>query len=179
MSTDYGHRQAHRLEPEAIDPYMLAGNDLSFAAGRLAYVLGLHGPAMVVSTACSSSLVSVHLAAQALRNGECDLALAGGVNVVLDPTVTVMLSKLRALSRDGRCKTFDADADGYGRGEGCGMIVLERLSDAIARGHRVLAVVRGSAVNHDGASAGSDRAERPRAGRPAAPRAGGSRCGGG
>jgi amino acid adenylation domain-containing protein len=154
MSTDYGHRQAHRLEPAAIDPYMLAGNDLSFAAGRLAYVLGLHGPAMVVSTACSSSLVSVHLAAQALRNGECDLALAGGVNVVLDPTVTVMLSKLRALARDGRCKTFDADADGYGRGEGCGMIVLERLSDAIARGHRVLAVVRGSAVNHDGASAG-------------------------
>jgi amino acid adenylation domain-containing protein len=154
MSTDYGHRQAHRLEPAAIDPYMLAGNDLSFAAGRLAYVLGLHGPAMVVSTACSSSLVSVHLASQALRNGECDLALAGGVNVVLDPTVTVMLSKLRALARDGRCKTFDADADGYGRGEGCGMIVLERLSDAIARGHRVLAVVRGSAVNHDGASAG-------------------------
>lgn len=154
MSTDYAHRQTHRLAPAAIDPYMLSGNDLSFAAGRLAYVLGLHGPAMVVSTACSSSLVAVHLAAQALRAGECDAAIAGGVSVVLDPTVTIMLSKLRALARDGRCKTFDADADGYGRGEGCGLVMLERLSDAVALNHRVLAVIRGSAVNHDGAGAG-------------------------
>jgi amino acid adenylation domain-containing protein len=154
MSTDYAHRQAHHLEPRDIDPYMLAGNDLSFAAGRLAYFLGVHGPAMVVSTACSSSLVAVHLAAQAIRAGECDLALAGGVNLVLDPTTHVMLSKLRALAKDGRCKTFDARADGYGRGEGCGLILLERLSDARAQGHRVLAVIRGSAVNHDGPSAG-------------------------
>jgi acyl transferase domain-containing protein/non-ribosomal peptide synthetase component F/thioesterase domain-containing protein len=154
MSADYAARQAHHLAPRDIDPYMLTGNDLSFAAGRLAYFLGVHGPAMVVSTACSSSLVSVHLAAQALRAGECDLALAGGVNLVLDPTTMVMLSKLRALAKDGRCKTFDASADGYGRGEGCGMIALERLSDALAGGRRVLAVIRGSAVNHDGPSAG-------------------------
>jgi amino acid adenylation domain-containing protein len=154
MSTDYAARQAHHLAPRDIDPYMLTGNDLSFAAGRLAYFLGVHGPAMVVSTACSSSLVSIHLAAQALRAGECDLALAGGVNLVLDPTTMVMLSKLRALAKDGRCKTFDASADGYGRGEGCGMIALQRLSDARVAGRRVLAVIRGSAVNHDGPAAG-------------------------
>lgn len=154
MSADYGARQAHRLHPHDIDPYMLTGNDLSFTAGRLSYVLGLHGPTMAVTTACSSSLVSVHLAVQALRAGECDVAMAGGVNLVLDPTTNVMLAKLRAIARDGRCKTFDAEADGYGRGEGCGIVVLERLSDAIARGSRILAVIRGSAVNHDGASAG-------------------------
>ena len=154
MGADYSYRQAHRLRAEEVDPYMLAGSELSFAAGRLAYQLGLHGPTMSVATACSSSLVSLHLASQALRAGECDLALAGGVNLVLDPVTCIMLSRLRALARDGRCKTFDAAADGYARGEGCGILVLERLSDALEKQHRILAVVRGSAVNHDGASAG-------------------------
>jgi amino acid adenylation domain-containing protein len=154
MGADYSYRQAHRLRAEEIDPYMLAGSELSFAAGRLSYQLGLQGPTMSVATACSSSLVSLHLAAQALRAGECDLALAGGVNLVIDPVTCIMLSRLRALARDGRCKTFDAAADGYARGEGCGMLVLERLSDALKKQHRILAVVRGSAVNHDGASAG-------------------------
>ncbi|HWB85710.1 MAG TPA: amino acid adenylation domain-containing protein [Bryobacteraceae bacterium] len=154
MSNDYAFRQSHHLGAHEIDPYMLTGNDLSFPAGRLSYVLGLQGPSMSVATACSSSLVSLHLACQALRAGECHLALAGGVNVILDPVLNVMLSKLRALSKDGRSKTFDAAADGYGRGEGCGVVVLERLSDAIRHRHRILAAVRGSAVNHDGPSAG-------------------------
>ena len=108
MGLDYAFRQAHNLAPHEIDPYMLAGNEPSFAAGRLAHVLGLQGPAMVSATACSSSLVSVHVACQALRLGECDRALAGGVNVILDPVTNVMLSRLRAIAPDGRCKTFDA-----------------------------------------------------------------------
>jgi amino acid adenylation domain-containing protein len=154
MSSDYALRQAHRAEPEELDPYVLTGNDPSFTAGRLSYFLGLQGPSMACATACSSSLVAIHLACQALRAGECEFALAGGVNVILDPSTMVMLSKLRALSKDGRSKTFDANADGYGRGEGCGMVVLEPLSKAIANGDRILAVIRGSAVNHDGPSAG-------------------------
>ncbi|MEZ4726489.1 MAG: type I polyketide synthase [Caldilineaceae bacterium] len=136
------------------DPYLLTGNSFSFIAGRLSYLLGLQGPSMVVATECSSSLVTVHLACQALRLRECDLALAGGVNLILHPVANVMLSKLRALASDGRCKTFDASGDGYGRGEGCGMVVLKRLSDAVAAGDPILAVIRGSAVNHDGPSAG-------------------------
>jgi amino acid adenylation domain-containing protein len=154
MSNDYAMRQAHGLEANRIDPYMLSGNELSFAAGRLAHQLGLQGPAMAIATACSSSLVTIHLACQALRAGECDLALAGGVNVIIDPVTGVMLCKLRALSTDGRCKTFDDSADGYGRGEGAAVLVLEKLSTARARGARILAVIRGSAVNHDGHSAG-------------------------
>ena len=155
MNSDYALRQAHNIDSAAVDPYMLTGNDLSFPAGRLAYFLGLQGPAMAVATACSSSLVSVHLACQALRGRECDQALAGGINLILDPVTNVMLSKLRALSPDGRCKTFDAAADGYGRGEGCGVVVLKRLSDAQANGDRIIAgVFRGSAINHDGPSAG-------------------------
>ena len=136
------------------EPYLLTGNSFSFTAGRLSYLLGLQGPSMVVATECSSSLVTVHLACQALRLRECDLALAGGVNLILHPAANVMLSKLHALSPDGRCKTFDAAGDGYGRGEGCGIVVLKRLSDAIATGDPILAVIRGSAVNHDGPSAG-------------------------
>ncbi len=154
MAADYAMRQAHLLDHTKIDPYMLTGNDLSFDAGRLAYFLGLHGPAMAVTTACSSSLVAVHLACQALRAGDCDQALAGGVNVILDPVTGVMLTKLGALAKDGRSKGFDAAADGYGRGEGCGLIVLKRLSDALGAGDRIIAVIRGSAVNHDGAGAG-------------------------
>jgi amino acid adenylation domain-containing protein len=154
MNGDYAFRQAHYLTPESIDPYMLAGSDLSFVAGRVAHFLGVHGPAIATATACSSSLVSVHLACQALRRRECDLALAGGVSLILDPTTPLMLTRLRALAPDGRSKTFDARANGYGRGEGCGVVVLRRLSDAIGAHDRILAVIRGSAVNHDGHSAG-------------------------
>ena len=120
----------------------------------MSYVLGLQGPAMAIDTACSSSLVAIHLACQSLRARECDLALAGGVNVILAPDAHVAFSKARMLAPDGRCKTFDAAADGYGRGEGAAVVVLRRLSDARARGDRVLAVIRGSAVNQDGRSGG-------------------------
>ena len=129
-------------------------NDLCFAAGRLSYTLGLQGPNMAVDTACSSSLVAVHLAIMSLRTRECDMALAGGVHLNLSPDLFVLLSEARALSPDGRCKTFSAKADGYGRGEGCGVIVLKRLSDAQRDGDNILALIRGSAVNHDGPSSG-------------------------
>jgi acyl transferase domain-containing protein/SAM-dependent methyltransferase len=138
----------------AIDLYSSTGTNYSVASGRLSFFLGLCGPSMVVDTACSGSLVSVHLAAHSLRRGECRLALAGGVNLILTPEVNINFSKARMMSPDGRCKTFDAAADGYVRGEGCGVVVLKRLGDAIADGDRILAVVRGSAVNQDGRSSG-------------------------
>ncbi|MBE9040674.1 polyketide synthase dehydratase domain-containing protein, partial [Oscillatoriales cyanobacterium LEGE 11467] len=137
-----------------IDIYTATGNALSVAAGRIAYSLGLQGPALAVDTACSSSLVAVHLACQSLRLGECRQAIAGGIYLMLAPQTTLAMAKLNALSADGYCKTFDATADGYGRGEGCGTIVLKRLSDARAHGDRILAVIRSSAVNHDGRSSG-------------------------
>src|SRR5882672_5258302 len=130
------------------------GNARSVAAGRIAYVLDLHGPVAQVDTSCSSSLVALHLACQSLRAGENDIALVGGVNLMSSPEATVALCKLQALARDGRCKTFDASADGYGRGEGCGIVVLKRLADAEAAGDRIHALIRGSAVNHDGRSNG-------------------------
>ncbi|MER7707801.1 beta-ketoacyl synthase N-terminal-like domain-containing protein [Kitasatospora sp. NPDC097605] len=137
-----------------IDAYSATGTSANFGANRLSYVLGLEGPSMVVDTACSSSLVALHLAAQSLRAGECETALAGGVNVMLSPDSTVALSSGRMLSAQGLCRTFDAAADGYVRGEGAGVVVLKRLSDAQAAGDDVLAVVRGSALNQDGRSNG-------------------------
>ncbi|MBI3243487.1 MAG: SDR family NAD(P)-dependent oxidoreductase [Chloroflexi bacterium] len=140
--------------PQAIDAYLASGSAHSVAAGRLSYFLGVHGPNLAVDTACSSSLVALHLAAQSLRNGECRAALAGGVNLILAPDVTVALSKAHMMASDGRCKAFAASADGFVRGEGCGVVVLKRLSDALADGDTILAVMRGSAINQDGRSNG-------------------------
>jgi len=151
---DYAALRYAQQDLEDIDPYFATGGVLSVAAGRLSYALGLTGPSMAVDTACSSSLVAVHLACQSLRARECDVALAGGVNVILLPELSINFSKARMLAPDGRCKTFDASANGYVRGEGCGVIVLKRLSDALAQGDRILALIRGSAVNQDGPSAG-------------------------
>jgi len=154
ISMEYGSHTLWSGDVEQIDAYSGTGSSLSVAAGRLSYVLGLNGPCMALDTACSSSLLAVHLACQSLRLGECSRALAGGVNLILGPELHINFSKARMLSPDGRCKTFDGSADGYGRGEGCGMIVLKRLSDALADGDEVLAQIKGSAVNHDGASGG-------------------------
>ncbi|MBE9077336.1 acyltransferase domain-containing protein [Romeria aff. gracilis LEGE 07310] len=151
---DYLQLQTRAGDLTAIDAYSTTGNHLNAAAGRLSYTLGLQGPSMAVDTACSSSLVTVHLACQSLRQRECDLALAGGVNLALSPDGFVATSRARMLARDGRCKTFDAEADGFARGEGCGLVVLKRLSDAIAQGDPILALIRGSAVNQDGPSSG-------------------------
>ena len=153
-TSDYSDLQNQSLSVTDLDAYHASGIAHSIASGRLSYVLGLHGPSITLDTACSSSLVAVHLACQSLRRRECNLALAGGVNAILSPNMFIALSKASMLARDGRCKTFDISADGYARGEGCGVVVLKRLSDARANGDQILAVIRGSAVNHDGPSSG-------------------------
>ncbi|MDE3261019.1 MAG: SDR family NAD(P)-dependent oxidoreductase, partial [Acidobacteriota bacterium] len=152
--SDYQALITEAADDPSTNLYRSTGATPSIAVGRVAFALGFEGPAITVDTACSSSLVALHQAAAALRAGEADLALAGGVNAILRSQPTSLLADAGMLAADGRCKTFDAEADGYVRGEGCGMVVLKRLADAEAAGDRILALVLGSAVNQDGASAG-------------------------
>jgi len=153
-SFDYMQLQLQRQDASLIDAYLATGGCHSVASGRLSYVLGLQGPSVSVDTACSSSLVGVHMACQSLRVRECNLAVAGGVNVILAPELLINFSKSHMMAPDGRCKVFDAAADGFVRAEGCGVVVLQRLSDALAQRANILAVVRGSAINQDGRSSG-------------------------
>ncbi|AHI64739.1 SDR family NAD(P)-dependent oxidoreductase [Burkholderia thailandensis] len=151
MHQDYAHRFRRAAD---VDLYTAAGNAPSVLAGRVSHVLGLHGPSLTIDTACSSSLVAVHLACNALRARECDIAIVGGVNVVLSPLSTAAECRAHMLSPSGRCRSFDDGADGFVRGEGCGVVVLQRLGDAQAAGRTIDALIAGSAVNHDGRSAG-------------------------
>jgi acyl transferase domain-containing protein len=151
-SSDYTYMQLKSGDAALLDAHFTSGIAHSVFAGRISYLLGLQGPSVTIDTACSSSLVAIHLACSALRTGECHMALAGGVNLILAPDLFIALSHARMLAPDGRCKTFDAAADGFARGEGCGVVVLKRLSDAQADGDEILAVIRGSAVNQDGPS---------------------------
>ncbi|MDN7700863.1 beta-ketoacyl synthase N-terminal-like domain-containing protein [Burkholderia semiarida] len=151
---DYGRRTVWSGDPSRITTYSKLGNLRAMAPGRVAHILGLSGPAIFVDTTCSSSLVAIHLAAQSLQAGECDVAIAGGVNLILGPEETIGIARLQAMSASGQCRPFDASADGYIRGEGGGVIVMKRHDDALAHGDRIDAVLIGSAVNSDGASNG-------------------------
>ncbi len=151
-SSDYGQLHLETGDPQSLDAHYASGIAHSIASGRISYLLGLEGPSISLDTACSSSLVAVHLACQSLRAGDCTLALAGGVNVMLAPQTTALLSRVHMLSPSGRCKAFDESADGFVRGEGCGFVVLKTLSQAQSDNDRILAVIRGTAVNQDGAS---------------------------
>jgi acyl transferase domain-containing protein len=152
-TNDYG-QLALLANPTQLDAYVATGGALNVAPGRVAYTLGLQGPSVAVDTACSSSLVAIHLACQSLRSGETNLALAGGVNALLRPEAFVCFKSWGMMSSNGYCNTFDSHADGFVRGEGCGILVLKRLSDAVANGDNILALIRGSAVNQDGKSSG-------------------------
>ncbi len=151
---DYMSLQLTSLDLTELDNYFTTGSSLCVAAGRISYILGLNGPSFVVDTACSSSSLAIHLACQSLRAGESNLAIAGGVNMLLSPEISVNFCRNRMLSADGKCKAFDASGDGYVRGEGCGMVALKRLSDAKADNNNIVAIIRGSSANQDGASGG-------------------------
>ncbi len=153
-SDDYAHAHLKSGDPSTIDAYSMTGATHSTAAGRLSYTFGFEGPAVTVDTACSSSNVALHLACQSLRSGESDLALVGGVNLILTPLAHIAFTKLQAISPHGIVRTFDADASGYVRAEGCGLVVVKRLSDALRDGDPIMALVRGTAVNQDGRSNG-------------------------
>ena len=153
-SNDYINLLFKSDQDDTINPYYATGNALSMAAGHISYLFGWEGPSMSIDTSCSSSLVAIHYASKSLRAGESKIAFVGGVNLTLLPQLSISLSRAQMLSKDGRCKTFDADANGYVRSEGCGVVVLKRLEDALKDGNRVLAVIKGSAVNQDGASNG-------------------------
>ena len=153
-SFDYFQDQLQHLDPRLIDAYFATGGTHSVASGRISYVLGLRGPSVSLDTACSSSLVAIHLACQSLRAKECDEALAGGANLILRPEIHINFSKTHVLAADGRCKAFSADADGFVRSEGCGIIVLKRLADALRDHDNIHAIIRGTAVNQDGRSSG-------------------------
>ncbi len=154
LGSDYANLKMISGGANDMDAYFGSGVSRSIAAGRIAYTFGLHGPTFAVDTACSSSLVATHQACQSLRTRECDMAIAGGVNLILEPSGSISTSRAHMMSFSGRCKTFDATADGYVRSEGCGMIILKRLSDAQAAGDHILAVIMGSAINQDGRSNG-------------------------
>ncbi|UCH95826.1 MAG: aminotransferase class III-fold pyridoxal phosphate-dependent enzyme, partial [Candidatus Aminicenantes bacterium] len=151
---DYKKAHLYSEDLSSIDPYSGTGSMSCAAAGRISYFLGTRGPSISVDTACSSSLTSLHFAVQSLRNRECEMALVGGVNCLVSPHQFVHFSQLNVLSKDGTCKTFDEKADGFGRGEGCGVVVLKRLTEARKDNDNILAIIKGSAVNQDGASAG-------------------------
>lgn len=153
-SSDYAYLQVRNGDVGLLDSHYASGVAHSVISGRVSYFLGTQGPSLTIDTACSSSLVAVHLACQALHSGDCRMAIAGGVNLILGPELFVALSHCHMLSPDGRCKTFAASADGFSRGEGCGVVVLKRQADAEADGDRILALIRGSAVNQDGPSSG-------------------------
>lgn len=153
-NSDYAAAHLRSGDPAKIDAYSVTGTALSAAVGRLSYLFGFEGPNMALDTACSSSLVAIHLAGRSLRGGESDLAVAAGINLIITPEGHIAFSKLGAISPDGRCKSFDDAADGYGRGEGCGVVLLKRLTEAEKDGDPVLAVIRGTAVNQDGRTNG-------------------------
>ncbi|MBC9795257.1 non-ribosomal peptide synthetase/type I polyketide synthase [Sinomicrobium weinanense] len=153
-TNDYAQHIFDKDSPENIDAYFNTGNALNVAAGRISYILGLQGPSIAVDTACSSSLVAVHQACQAIRQGDCGMAVAGGVNLLLSPVSSIGMSRMGMLSANGRCSAFDAEADGIVRGEGCAVVVLKKLSDALADNDIIFATIKGSAINQDGASGG-------------------------
>ena len=152
-NSDYAQR-ALELNGNNLDAYFAQGASHAVASGRISYFLGLRGPSVAIDTACSSSLVAIHQACQSLRSQETDMALAGGVNLLFNPQVTIALSRAQMMAPDGRCKAFSAEANGFVRSEGCGVVVLKRLADAVRDGDRVIAVIRGTAVNQDGRSSG-------------------------